>query len=199
MRSLAEAPTFQAVRPAANRFPRHRDPVVVRPARRAAREGPERASRRCSGACKHLGIGTGIRRARAVAWRSTKPFGGRWRKRCRPEGPRRAPRGLSAWRAFAMSLTGNLDRSGRPRPGHHSCGPGTSDSFQPGTNMIAWMFTILRNLFHSEYRKRRARGRGHRRLLCGHPEVPSGAGRPAGIQGVQSRLWRSCRRTSARR
>lgn len=29
------------------------------------------------------------------------------------------------------------------------------DSFQPGTNMRAWLYTILRNTFYSTYRKRR--------------------------------------------
>ena len=28
-------------------------------------------------------------------------------------------------------------------------------SFQPGTNMIAWLYTILRNEYYSEFRKRR--------------------------------------------
>ena len=30
-----------------------------------------------------------------------------------------------------------------------------ANSFEPGSNMIAWLYTILRNEFYSEYRKRR--------------------------------------------
>jgi RNA polymerase sigma-70 factor (ECF subfamily) len=58
-------------------------------------------------------------------------------------------------RAFAISLSGNVDRA-------HDLVQETLlrawtnlGSFEPGTNMPAWLFTILRNLFRSEYRKRR--------------------------------------------
>lgn len=45
-------------------------------------------------------------------------------------------------RAFAMSLVGNTDRA-------------DNLVFEIGTNLNGWLFTILRKLFHSEYRKRR--------------------------------------------
>lgn len=58
-------------------------------------------------------------------------------------------------RAFAVSLSGNVDRADDLvqetllRAWTHL------DKFDPGTNMPAWLFTILRNLYRSEYRKRR--------------------------------------------
>lgn len=58
-------------------------------------------------------------------------------------------------RAFAMSLCGNPTRADDlvqeallKAWDHHA-------SFQEGTNLKAWLFTILRNLYFSEHRKRR--------------------------------------------
>jgi RNA polymerase sigma-70 factor, ECF subfamily len=58
-------------------------------------------------------------------------------------------------RAFAISLSGNVDRADDLVQETMLRALANIDSFQPGTNMSAWMFTILRNLFRSEYRKRR--------------------------------------------
>jgi RNA polymerase sigma-70 factor (ECF subfamily) len=58
-------------------------------------------------------------------------------------------------RAFAISLSGNVDRADDLVQETLLRALANIDSFQPGSNMPAWLFTILRNLFRSEYRKRR--------------------------------------------
>jgi RNA polymerase sigma-70 factor, ECF subfamily len=58
-------------------------------------------------------------------------------------------------RAFAISLCGNVDRADDLVQETLLRALASINSFQPGTNMPAWLFTILRNLFRSEYRKRR--------------------------------------------
>jgi RNA polymerase sigma-70 factor, ECF subfamily len=58
-------------------------------------------------------------------------------------------------RAFAISLSGNIDRADDLVQETLLRAMANINSFEPGTNMSAWLFTILRNLFRSEYRKRR--------------------------------------------
>jgi RNA polymerase sigma-70 factor (ECF subfamily) len=58
-------------------------------------------------------------------------------------------------RAFAISLCGNVDRADDLVQETLLRALANIDSFEPGSNMPAWLFTILRNLFRSEYRKRR--------------------------------------------
>jgi len=58
-------------------------------------------------------------------------------------------------RGFAVSLCGNVDRADDLVQETLVRALSNIDSFRPGTNLTAWLFTILRNHFRSEYRKRR--------------------------------------------
>jgi RNA polymerase sigma-70 factor (ECF subfamily) len=58
-------------------------------------------------------------------------------------------------RAFAISLTNNPDRADDLVQDTLVRAWANIDRFERGTNLNAWLFTILRNLFHSEYRKRK--------------------------------------------
>ena len=58
-------------------------------------------------------------------------------------------------RAFAISLCGQVDRADDLVQDTLMRALTHIHRFERGTNLNAWLFTILRNLFHSEYRKRR--------------------------------------------
>lgn len=58
-------------------------------------------------------------------------------------------------RAFARSLARDADRADDLVQETIVKALGNLDRFEPGTNVRAWLFTILRNLFFSELRKRR--------------------------------------------
>jgi RNA polymerase sigma-70 factor, ECF subfamily len=62
---------------------------------------------------------------------------------------------VPALRAFAMSLSGNPDRADDLVQETLLKAWAGRNSFTPGTNVSAWLFTILRNVFYSDHRKRR--------------------------------------------
>ncbi|MFC6789300.1 sigma-70 family RNA polymerase sigma factor [Methylobacterium komagatae] len=62
---------------------------------------------------------------------------------------------IPALRAFAFSLTYDLDRSDDLVQDTLVRAWTRAESFRRGTNLTAWLFTILRNLFYSEQRKRK--------------------------------------------
>ena len=58
-------------------------------------------------------------------------------------------------RAYAMSTTKNMDHADDLVQETILRAWSNKDKFEIGTNMAAWLFTILQNLYRSEYRKRR--------------------------------------------
>ena len=80
-------------------------------------------------------------------------------------------------RAYAISLTGNLDRADDLLQETMMRALHSNAMFTPGTNLRAWLFTILRNVFYTEHRKRAreledADGK-HAARLTAPPEQPS--------------------------
>ena len=61
---------------------------------------------------------------------------------------------IPSLRAFAISLTQNNDRADDLVQETLVKAWDKHESFQPGTNLKAWLFTILRNEFYSQMRKR---------------------------------------------
>jgi RNA polymerase sigma-70 factor, ECF subfamily len=64
-------------------------------------------------------------------------------------------RSIPVLRQFAKSLTGDADRANDLVQDALLRAIASIDSFQSGTNMEAWLLTILRNSFLSQYRKHR--------------------------------------------
>jgi RNA polymerase sigma-70 factor, ECF subfamily len=58
-------------------------------------------------------------------------------------------------RAFAISLSGSVDRADDLVQSTLLKGLSNLDKFQPGTSMQAWLFTILRNDFLTQTRRRK--------------------------------------------
>jgi RNA polymerase sigma-70 factor (ECF subfamily) len=58
-------------------------------------------------------------------------------------------------RAFAISLTGNVDQADDLVQEAIVRGLSHLDSFTPGTSLQGWLFTILRNQFHTAFRRRK--------------------------------------------
>ncbi len=64
-------------------------------------------------------------------------------------------RSIPTLRGFAKSLTGNADQADDLVQEALVRGIAKIESFQPGTNMEAWLVTILRNVFLTQCRQRR--------------------------------------------
>ncbi len=77
-------------------------------------------------------------------------------------------------RAFAISLCGNGDRADDLVQDTLVKAWDKLQTFEEGTNLKAWLFTILRNVYYSEFRKRRREVQdtdgGHAAQLATPPE-----------------------------
>ncbi|MGE0733564.1 MAG: sigma-70 family RNA polymerase sigma factor [Alphaproteobacteria bacterium] len=79
---------------------------------------------------------------------------------------------LSHLRAFARSLTSNREQADDLAHDAIVRALAAAEQFTPGTNFKAWIFTILRNLFYNEGRKRWSRFTSIDDLAGNEPSIP---------------------------
>ena len=79
-------------------------------------------------------------------------------------------------RAFAISLTGNVTHADDLVQTALLRGLEHIDKYQPGTNMQAWLFTILRNQFYTERRRKRREVEDPDELMAGNLAILPGQG-----------------------
>jgi RNA polymerase sigma-70 factor (ECF subfamily) len=75
-------------------------------------------------------------------------------------------------RAFAISLTGKVDQADDLVQEAIMRGLNKLDSFTPGTDLQAWLFTILRNHFYTSLRKRQREVEDPDGLMAGMLSAP---------------------------
>jgi RNA polymerase sigma-70 factor (ECF subfamily) len=79
-------------------------------------------------------------------------------------------------RAFAISLSGNITYADDLVQTALMRGLEYLDKFQPGTSMQAWLFTILRNQFYTERRRKRREVEDPEGTMAGNLAVMPGQG-----------------------
>jgi RNA polymerase sigma-70 factor (ECF subfamily) len=86
---------------------------------------------------------------------------------------------IPSLRAFAFSLAGQPDRADDLVQETLTKAWAHQKSFQPGTNLKAWLYTILRNEFYSQMRKKKREVQdvdgAHASRLAVHPSQPGHA------------------------
>ncbi len=89
---------------------------------------------------------------------------------------------LPAMRAFALSLSGNHATADDLVQDTVVKAWSNFDKFQPGTNLRAWLFTILRNTFYSQFRRRQHEVEDPMGRVAGHLSG-KGSAPPGGVRG----------------
>ena len=87
---------------------------------------------------------------------------------------------IPALRLFARSLTGRYGEADDLVQDTLVRAISSAGSYTPGTNMRAWLFTIMRNRFYNDRVKRARERPGAEDCVSGQPSSPDGA-KPLGV------------------